>query len=446
MKVLIKIGFRVFYLLALCICGCNGSTVPKDDSDFIGDLTDYDVFTRSSPERTDFTSISLDNDHPAIQIMHERAKRISKISWTPKGEIPKSNGDYLPIKEYNGVLYSSVKELDKFVGQEVSFQTFISAVNNPRSVLYTEQVNKSPYKGVNCAAYYGTVCSMTTNYALGMNRPYRSSMYKNLPFIKKVTTQDFYSASAGDILIVEKDHMILITEVKKDQNGRVTSMELLESNSAGTSLKQYSISSIIKRFEDKSWELFRYINLAGLDDTIDSFMWDENKLSYHNGDLCLNRGNWVTYREGEEVVVNVLSSGYNEIVLIKDEEVEERRKYTGVPDVSFLGLSAGLYSVYLENGTHKSNYIEFEVINTEVGLKKKGDWLRIDLSSSNSIPEYIVFCDKVGSRSFVSDVKDDEISRGYKIVKCESSIDGLFIKVFFRGAFGRVSNSALKLK
>ncbi len=436
--------WALLILLIVIISGCKGSFAPDDDIVLASDLTSYDVFPSSAIQQK-YTSFSLDGNHPAVQRMQERASRIAKLSWTPKGEIPKINGGYLPLKEYNGVLYSSVKELDKFVGQEVSFQTFLSAVNNPRSVLYTEQVNSPPYKGVNCAAYYGTVCSMTTNYALGMNRPYRSSMYKELPFIEKVANQSFESASSGDILILEKGHMILITDVIRDQNNQVNTIELLESNSSGTSLKRYSISSINKRFKDETWELLRSACLAEIDDSYDSFLWDEDKFLYNNEDLCLSRGNWATYREGEDVLVNVLSSGYDEIVLTRNGQVEERRTIKGTPDVSFAALPAGMYSVYLENNARKSLELDFEIINTGVDIKKKGEWLRIELASTNSIPEYIVFCDKVGSRSFVSDVKEEEVLRGYKIVKCEKSTNGLFLKVFFRGSYGRVSNHALKL-
>lgn len=135
----------------------------------IGEIGEYDVFTNSFiPNPDDTTSLYLENDHPALLNMRKRAHQIADVFWTSLGNIPNLSGFFPSGGTFSGIPYSSVKELDKNVGQEVSFYTFLSAVANPRSVLYTERVCNNPYKGVNCATYYGSVCSMTVNYALGL--------------------------------------------------------------------------------------------------------------------------------------------------------------------------------------------------------------------------------------------------------------------------------------
>ena len=74
----------------------------------------------------------------------EKAHQIADIEWTPLKDIP---GLTKPIPAgimRTGIPYSSVKEKDKFVGQEVSFHTFMTALHTPRNVLYTEDVKESP--------------------------------------------------------------------------------------------------------------------------------------------------------------------------------------------------------------------------------------------------------------------------------------------------------------
>ncbi len=121
------------------------------------------------PKEVDYPVVP--EDHPALLCMRKKAHHMADIRWTPLNDIP---GLTKPIPagiERVGLPYSSVKEKDKFVGLEVSFHTFMTALHNPRSVLYTEDVKESPYYGTNCGPYYGTVCSGAVNYALGKYRP-----------------------------------------------------------------------------------------------------------------------------------------------------------------------------------------------------------------------------------------------------------------------------------
>ncbi len=432
-------------IVILCLLsGCK--LIEQDEIINDSEFSQYVVFPKEYHfDFHDTTSVYLDRNHPAIKAMQERAERISGIKWMPKGRIPKTGGGYLTEKNHSGIPYSSVKELDKFVGQEVSFQTFMSALNNPRSVLYTEHVNAPPYKGVNCASYYGTVCSMAVNYALGLSRPYESNMYFTLPFIKYLAVQDLNAATPGDILW-KKGHVVLITDVLEGDGRKDKEISVLESNASGTSISQYSLTDLQKRWENENWILFRDIALNNAVDEIDPFLWDDSSLNYANEDLCLSRGNWVSYREGEDVTLNVLSPFYETVELIKDGSLIESRSYSGYPDIVFSGLSAGDYQINLSGAKGVSKAIAFEVLHTQVSAQEINKWLKVSFNSSNAVPEYVVLCDEIGARSFISDLTAADISRGYLIIKCEKSLKGLYAKVFFKGKYGRVSNAIIPLK
>ena len=87
----------------------------------------------------------------------KKAYQMTDIMFIPRGTFVANSGKkvYYGGEKYQGLGYSSVKEIDTYVGMDVSFHTFMTAIHNPRSVIYTENVSKPPYHGKNCAAYYG---------------------------------------------------------------------------------------------------------------------------------------------------------------------------------------------------------------------------------------------------------------------------------------------------
>ena len=94
-----------------------------------------------------------------------QARILSQVKWTPvAGTMPNRKGGYFEKgREYTGVPYSSVRSEGRYIGFDISLRTFLAAVQNPLSVLYTENLTG---KVSNAATYYGTVCSSYTSYAL----------------------------------------------------------------------------------------------------------------------------------------------------------------------------------------------------------------------------------------------------------------------------------------
>ncbi len=93
----------------------------------------------------------------------EYARIMSRVKWTPVAEgMPKRGGHFTAGKEYTGVPYSSVKHVGRYIGFDIFLKTFLAAVENPQSVLYTENLYG---KVANAECYYGKVCSSYTSYA-----------------------------------------------------------------------------------------------------------------------------------------------------------------------------------------------------------------------------------------------------------------------------------------
>ena len=103
----------------------------------------------------------------------EYARIMSRVKWTPVADgMPKRGGHFTAGQEYTGVPYSSVKHVGRYIGFDIFLKTFLAAVENPQSVLYTENLYG---KVSNAECYYGKVCtaspiSMRVAGATGQNR------------------------------------------------------------------------------------------------------------------------------------------------------------------------------------------------------------------------------------------------------------------------------------
>ena len=104
-----------------------------------------------------------------------RAQQLAKLLWTPVKLYPAVylsgilGGDTLKgfLKAYyphTGVGYSAVGyRNEKYVGVNVSIDTYMTAMENPDSVLYTHPMHQM---GRLSAAFYGTVCSEFASWVL----------------------------------------------------------------------------------------------------------------------------------------------------------------------------------------------------------------------------------------------------------------------------------------
>ena len=98
-----------------------------------------------------------------------RAKQMAEVEYTPVKRLPivekclNSDGTQRYIENHSpvgfpirGMIYSSVRRNEKYLGFNVSLETFITAVSNPNSVVYTRPIKGT---GQHVHNYYGIVCS-----------------------------------------------------------------------------------------------------------------------------------------------------------------------------------------------------------------------------------------------------------------------------------------------
>lgn len=382
----------------------------------------------------------------------KRAYQMTDLCFTPLDSfVANPAKTYYKEKKYQGLVYSSVKETHTFVGMDVSFHTFMTALHNPRSVIYTENVSKPPYQGRNCGAYYGTVCSGLTTYAFGLKIYQKSYDFKNSDYFQLVEDQSSRGVRLADV-INSGGHVQLVTRIKRDPlNGRAVEIEICEGVRLGCRrviLSGLELDKLLSR-RKKPRKLYRYkyldsVKYVPLTDFV--AVGDEQFMPYkYNDDICTSRGDKACYIVGDSVILNI-AKGYNVLEIYKDSILYKTIDIGKDLDIVLKDLTFGDYKARLVKGKKKSDYTYWKVIDTEVSIDQKRNIVKFH--SENAIPVYAEFCSLSGGRPSkgVFDLSSEDIRNGYVDVSFFSTTlkKALYVKVHFECEYGRVTNKPIR--
>ena len=116
----------------------------------INDTKDYDWPDDSLLKRT----------LPGVEAARRRARQLAELKWKPYANVPSCYGFYLKGEEQSGAPYSLTHMTNSQLGTQVSLHTFMTAIQNPYSVFYSEDLGKSPYYGgADSAPYFPIIPS-----------------------------------------------------------------------------------------------------------------------------------------------------------------------------------------------------------------------------------------------------------------------------------------------
>lgn len=247
------------------------------------------------------------------------ARLLSRVKWSPVADtLPNRKGGFFEKgRQYTGVPYSSVRSEGRYIGFDIALRTFLAAVENPHSVLYTENFTG---KVSNAAAYYGSVCSAYTSYALGCGIPEVSRRY-GPPVgtgIILVQPQSAEAAQVGDVIYTPHatetsgSHVEMITAIKRDKTGRVTSIRVEESRPPTTATTDRSPENFNAHLAAKNKQLLRVTDRDAWrgDNRAEPLRYPNFELDAApakiNRALLLDLGDWVPYQKGTPVKFNVM--------------------------------------------------------------------------------------------------------------------------------------------
>lgn len=425
---------RMSYLFALVLLlGCEKLVWTPSDSEW----TPSDVFLQEFPDgMLDSLGSVMSND------VLERAYQMATMEWTPVNPVPMNGGRfYSPGKTVTGIPYSSVKEINTYLFQDVSYHTFMTAVHNPKSVLYTQDISKAPYHGENCAPYYGAVCSSAVMCAFGISTPYYVSQIIRLPSMERIEDQVIDSLKVCDV-IAKPGHVQLVFEMeyKSDTLFRITTFE---SSERSAHLSSYSKEQFLKMWEKGRYVGYRYKNLKYSEDEA---VFRRLSPVFYNEDLCPSKGDKAVYRTTDNIILNIFNTSYDKIVLRNEMTKETATVAYHGEDVVFSDLQPGIYFAYLQRGSEKSAEVSFEVIETSINCFEggSGDCIIVNFHSSAD-PVYAAFCDLVGNSIRYYHISAEDKAQGF-VTLPKIDRQEYYCKIIFKGEYGRIINEPIRIQ
>jgi len=342
----------------------------------------------------------------------QHARLLSRVKWTPvAGTLPNRSGGFFEAgKEYTGVPYSSVRSEGRYIGFDIGLRTFLAAVENPQSVLYTENLTG---KVSNAAAYYGMVCSSYTSYALGcgiweVSRRYGPEISGGITLVE---SQSAEAAQVGDVIYTPHatetsgSHVEMVTAMTKDAQGRVISVRIEESRPPTTATTERSAAAFKKQLASRNKQLFRITDREAWRGTnrsepllFPNYAADATPPKI-NRTLLLDLGDWVPYQKGKAVKFHIMDRdklGVKTLIIRRGDKVAEEIALDGpgVHERSFDTCGDYTAQVIHKDGS-PSQACEFAVCDLDLNLPKgnvsmNGGWqVRFSTESMKPIVIYL---------------------------------------------------------
>lgn len=432
-----------------------------------------------------------------------RLFNIARTRWSPVASMPRSATVYntTPLSfsagtVYVGMPYSDTREVNKFIGHQVSFYTFLTAVHNRYSLLYTECLHRNAPQSKygktyiatdQSATYYGVHCSAAVDYIIGTPLNYSSRQHtKNSVLANSNSTANWLSyvctsPTADKVqmfdIIWRFGHCQIVSDIQRNSDGTVANIEITESKSAFQSTTTrcvyrvtYTASSFNSEFNQSKYQLYRpdYTKLR-------TDFEDLSNIKY-NDDICTIAGDRASFRKGDTIGINYTiknGSGYDRMLIRRDLAViktvtglvsndESTQFEDHFVDLTSDTLEEGVYNAVLSNsdGSVMSEPTTFEVIDTYVTHtfdssskditvsfnSDRGTPINVDLvgyrtsgtSYHNVVRRYLEDADRKNGKTTFS--VSDEWSR--QINDYDDGDIGtsnpLKLRVLFRGEFGVV--------
>ena len=447
--------FRFVFVLFLFALSCEKiQLVEADASNLTG--ADKKVLLEKEGVRSEqqyrHPSLSEETYQGAINAV-KKIYQLTDIAFTPLKPIANNIGTYLADSTYTGMIYSSVKEIGTYVGSNISFHTFMTAIHNPRSKIYTDWINRKPYHGTNCRAYYGTVCSALVSYALGLMPILGSYDFPVFDEMEELDITDTNVFHLADVLW-RKGHVAIISDVIRDSKDRVVLLEVSESRTNGCQKYTIERRSIPAMIGNRYKKVLRYKHLENNTaytpaSEFVSVLEESPEPFVYNDDICVDKGDRSCYFVGETVALNLLSSGdsvqvYKDGILYSTIPVEEE-------DIRLIDLDLGVYQALLFQGERGSDYTTWMMVDKTV--VPSVDEMKVYFGSENSTPLSLFFCSKAGGRNYTIDeticrrFSEEEIANGYISIPPERMKEERpYFTITFATEFGNISTTPIEWK
>lgn len=271
------------------------------------------------------------------------SNRMRFLRWTPLRDVSSRGTNGISpagVTFAKGVPYSSNWQDYKYVGITMSIYTFLTMVNNPYSLLYTESLKSSDPRSAwgrhwvvtNGTTYCGTVCIAFTAAVTGSELVWNNPQIENVrefSVIDHIKDVDPNNLQIGDILN-DDQHGVVVYALKKDANGNVTHIKVAQSSgtSTGCNIATDTIENRIATYiarNNGGVYLYKYNNLyknTKFDPEptdiaeIDQILSDDSVVTYpspvaYTKEICTFAGDKASFARGVVGGNNLIVINYN---------------------------------------------------------------------------------------------------------------------------------------
>lgn len=422
----------------------------------------------------EFTRLSARVD--GYSAVKKRFTDLSQVQWVPLAKVAAAkypqgvsfrNYYYTASKTYIGVPYSENNEYSRYIGQHVSLYTFLTAVHNRRSVLYTEDISSThpmsgygiSYHGLGeryCAAFYGTVCCGLTGYVMGLDNVYGANAYADGTIERRLGSSDYVQVSPDDVqpldLIWNSGHISIVTDVIVDRSGEKRFVIWGEQSKPGSYATPYTAQRFAERVSQVEARIFRWNGWGKSQTNATPWMDIPTDNIVYNEDISTMYGDKPTVAQDEVFYLNLnRGNGYPLLEIYPDNnaaapvctvDISDRKHYPSDAyggdwvafDVRPLGLAPGKYKARLANGLKASAWLRWEIIGIDMRVSLKGSSASVDFECDGGVP-YLLRAERTdGLSAGTHALTDAEVSAGHAAVP--TSRNATCVKMFVRGEYG----------
>ena len=371
--------------------------------------------------------------------------QLTEIVYMTKAVLPQSSKNFPAGQSHKGLPYSSTRIEGTYVPNNVSLHTFMTALQNPNSYLYSVDLGRD-YGNVNGDTVYGTVCSMACAYALGIVANYTTSQWTKIPHMQ--TLEPGVQSLVLCDTIVGKGHVVMITDIVRDGEGRVLQCLVSEAIGSDAKSRYYTEQELSERFLVNTYAYCRYTDLAKVQHTPSEYVAVGDQQAQpvaYNTAIIPRRGDKANWYYGTDVVLDVLEKGnYTAVEVYKNEAhfntipLDMTNALKDGHVITQTGLPAGSYKARLTNGTDVSAWCYWVVTDATFTATLQPDGqVHIAFSATNATPLFIQWTRINDNGAFhTTELTPQQAEEGIAVVKPPSQ--EFKIRVAFRTEYGIV--------
>ena len=394
--------------------------------------------------------IHLKPSNSAQAAVIARSRQLTDYKWTPIRDIPifiKSIGNTMLFasEQLPGFPYASEERNDKFVCENVSYESFLSAIPNPYSKLY------QPGHAAFDACNYGIVCNGHVRYALDIQRRVSTNRWLDIPGMRKIKECGDYTVDEIRLCDVLHsfgkgyNHVALITDILLKDDGSVAEIEVSEAVRPCCKRVSYAVDDFYEKFKLFSLCRYEYLNdVAPLDEEQDTLLWHSG-IEKISPKIAVDNGNKSNYLKGDEVIISVFIDGSDTVeilregVLVEEIRVDKRAVLVRI-------LPGGYYTVRLKND---GAYTEFCVCSAELAHSVEGNNITVYVNCDDKESEILYMDFRAQGKTSASLAKYEELTNEEKssgIITRAIPSDGKNYKVYFKNKYGIWTQPMTKIR